>query len=143
MFAYFMKSDTADIIPHYTMLPQSSREYYRTYGSSTSHQKFIPPINEKENLGDEYDIPMDTTNDQEDDVLDLAALADFLSSFYASSLPKRQNSDDMDDEINPEWAQLEKDGKISLFADGKTTRYDNNMYIMILFNDEYMINILF
>jgi hypothetical protein len=132
MFAYFMKSGIDDIIPHYTMLPRSSREYYRTYGSSSSRQTFIPSVNVQEHSDDEHDIPIDIEHHREEDVSDSAALADFLSSFYASSQPNRQNSDDVDDQINPEWAQLEEDGKTPLFAGGKTTRYDNQMYIMII-----------
>jgi hypothetical protein len=65
--------------------------------------------------------------DPMDDISEGDALADFMTAFYGNDHETLRNEDDIGeasnvDAINPEWVNLEKDGKTPLYPGSTCSR---------------------
>ena len=104
------------IVPHYTMMPRSSREYYRNVSGQSYVPSSLAPDLEIDvqqivtdgidNIGDDLEQePIPTY-----DISESEALADFMAGFYGPYNHHDNQDRSEEDGFNPEWVQLEKDG---------------------------------
>lgn len=115
----------AGIIPHYTMMPRSSRDYYRSLEMPSSNIFDDDDIHEGEGAhqeGEDVDeVPIET-GEMDDDISQTDALADFMAAFYSPHEGNVDIENQAADAINPEWVQLKKDGETPLFEGAKLSR---------------------
>ena len=108
------------------MLPRSSRDYYRHFSAHASVPETTYPspiVNEESQARELGDDPSIRDQIMGDDITDGEALADFMAAFYGSRMEDLHHMEDDTDALNPEWVQLEKDGRTPLYDGAKVTRY--------------------
>ena len=118
----------AGIIPHYTMMPRSSRDYYRSlemHIPNTTNTFDDDDIHEGERAHQEGEdvgeVPIET-GEMDDDISQTDALANFMAAFYSPHEGNIDFENETVDAINPEWVQMKKDGETPLFEGAKLSR---------------------
>ena len=98
---------TIGVVPHYTMLPRSSREYYRSISTSHAGSEAIPdvldyPIDDPTLLDDDKEQSANSRDDNAvlDDVSETEALADFMAGFYGPFNPTDNEDRSKEDGFN-------------------------------------------